>query len=118
MKTKFENFQDLTLSDIVHGKFKVKLKKHDNYLTEFFIQDILVGRIHDQVHSLYVENIMSIIKPLINLTKDQEEHSSTISTKKITKSSIKKAIREFLEDLLYIGITPIELVAYTYLDFK
>jgi len=117
----FENFQDkqdLTLSDIVHGNFKIKLKKYNNYYTEFYIGDILVGRIHDQVHNLYIDAIMSIIDPMINLTDGQREHSSTISVKKLTKSSIKKAIREFLEDLLYIGITPIELVSYTYLDFK
>jgi len=118
MITKFNEYQTITLSDIVHGNFKVKLKKYDSYLTDFFIGDVLVGRIHNQINTLYIDNIITILKPLIKLNKEQLEHAETMSVKKITKSSIKKVIRGFLEDLLYIGITPIELVPYTYLDFK
>jgi len=120
MITEFNKFNNgLTLSDIVHGNFKVKLKKYNNYYTEFYIDDILVARIHDNKQELFVDKIIDeIIKPKINLTEDQYNHKDTISVKKINKNSIKKSIRNYLEDLLYIGITPIELVAYTYLDFK
>ncbi len=99
MITNFDTYKfKYTLSDIVYGDFKVILKKHNNYYSEFYIDNI--------------------IKPLITLTNNQKQYILSLTIKKINKNSIKKGIRNILEDLLYIDITPVELTNFSYTDFK
>jgi hypothetical protein len=119
MITNFNTYNfKYTLSDIVYGNFKVVLKKHNNYYTEFYIDNILVASIHTNNEKLYIDNIFKIIEPMITLTTKQKEHILSLSIKKINKNSIKKGIRNILEDLLYIDITPVELTNFAYTDFK
>lgn len=118
MDTKFKEFNKITLSDIVHGNFKIILKRYNKYYVEFYIENVLIAKIHDSNEKLYIDKLLEIIHPLMKLNDKQIEHASTINVKKITKSSIKKAIRNYLEDLLYIGVTPIELSGYNYTDFR
>ena len=119
MITNFNTYNfKYTLSDIVYGNFKVVLKKHNNYYREFYIDNILIATIHTDNEKLFVDNIFEIIDSMTSLTKNQKEHILTLSIKKINKNSIKKGIRNILEDLLYIDITPIELTNFSYTDFK
>jgi len=118
MITKFNDFEKITLSDLVNGNFKVKILNNNKYYKEFYIDDIKVASIHGENENLYIDNIMKIIKNLLSLTLKQIKHSESIKIKRLTKTSIKKAIRKYLEDLLYIDTTPVELSAYSWKDFK
>jgi len=119
MITNFDTYNfKYTLSDIIYGNFKVVLKKHNNYYREFYIDNILIASIHTNNEKLFVDKVFEIIDPLITLTNKQKEHILTLSIKKINKNSIKKGIRNILEDLLYIDITPVELTNFSYTDFK
>jgi len=118
MITKFNDFKKISLSDLVNGNFKIKILNNNKYYKEFYIDDIKVGSIHGNDETLYIDNIMKIIKNLLSLTPKQLEHSKSIEIKRLTKTSIKKAIRKYLEDLLYIDTTPVELSAYSWKDFR
>ena len=115
----YETFNRLTLSDLVIGNFKVKLVRVNKNYIEYYIQDKLVAQSITDYDFLYVDMIMEIIESTIQLTDTQKEHSSTIEIKKLTKTTIKQALRKYLEDLLYLdGLTPVELSGYSWKDFR
>jgi len=119
MITQFNTYNfKYKLSDIVYGNFKVILKKYNDYYTEFYIDKILIAYIHINNEKLFINNILNIIESMITLTNNQKKHILTLTIKKLNKNSIKKAIRDILEDLLYIDITPVELTNFSYMDFK
>ena len=116
---KFETFTRLSLSDLILGNFKVKLvRKTDDYV-EYYIQDNLVAQSIVGFDFFFVDEIMEIIKSTIQLTDTQLEHQDTIEVTKLTKTTIKQALRKYLEDLLYLdGLTPVEMSGYSWKDFR
>jgi len=114
----FNEFEKITLSDLVNGNFKVKINNNNKYYKEFFIGDIKVASIHGEQNNLYIDKIIEIIQNVMILTPKHLEHSTSIEISKVSKNSIKKAIRMYLEDLLYIDTTPVELAGYSWKDFR
>jgi len=116
MITIFEKFSNLILSDLVHGDFNVKLII-DNNKKNFYVENILIVSINKKI-VIYNQNIIDLVSHYITLTPNQENHIYTINIKNPTKGNVKKLIRQYLEDLLYIDATPVELTKYSYLDFR
>lgn len=116
---KYKNFKRLTLSDLILGNFKVKLNRINKNYIEYYIDETLVAQTITDYEFLFVDEIMEIIKSTIQLSETQIEHQDSIAVEKLTKTSIKQALRKYLEDLLYLdGLTPVELSGYSWKDFR